>query len=410
MPTTTSHQENRRKTLNIQMIQAVIEGLVYGFLIMSEVVLRRELHASKLLITLFTMVMPVSSLFSIYFSHFITKHPAKIRKYIVIVAVVTRLPLLLFPLWPTAHGMLIFAIVFYIGFSFIKPVQNLFMQANYGTHELGKIFGYMTSLNKIIFIISIYSFGQMMDKDGSIYVTVFTVGAALAFISMIITAFIPFEKWSASKGQTRTFDPLIIPTLIRVFKKSPLYFIYEIAFFTYGGGFMVILAAIPILLVDYLHLSYSTISTGRGFFTAIVIIFLTPLFGRWFDKSTPAFLGKIIFALLAGYPLSMITAYLVPEALAVPAVYMAFIFFGIAMSGVTIIWNMGPLYFVKDRGDSAELTSVHVTMTGLRGLVMPPLGFLLMQIHILAPFIASVIFLFSGAAIMALLDKKIRSV
>ena len=389
------------------MAQSVIEGLVYGFLIMSEVVLRRELHASKLLITLFTMVMPVSALSSLYFSHFITKHPSKIRHLIILAALLTRLPLLLFPLMPTAYGMLLFAIVFYIGFSFIKPVQNLFMQANYEKKELGKIFGYMTSLNKIIFIVSIYSFGRMMDHDGSLYIIVFTVGAFLSFVSMILTAFIPFDKWRESEGQSRAFDPLIIPTLIRVFKKSPHYFIYEVAFFTYGAGFMVILAAIPILLVDHLHLSYSTISTGRGFFTAIVIIFLTPLFGKWFDRSTPAFLGKIIFAVLAGYPLSMIVAYLVPGSLTIPAVYMAFVFFGIAMSGVTIIWNMGPLYFVKKEEDSAEMTSVHVTMTGMRGLIMPPIGFLLMYIHILAPFIASIIFLLAGALIMAFLDKKL---
>lgn len=402
-------KKNRSKTLRIQTIQSLIEGLFYGFLVMSEVVLRRELLASKLLITLFTMVMPVSSLFSLYFSHFITKHPSKIRIYIIVAALLTRFPLILFPLMPTAHGMLLFAIVYYIGFSFIKPVQNLFMQANYGSKELGKIFGYMTSINKVIFIIAIYSFGRMMDKDGSIYVSIFTFGAALSFISMLLTAFIPFEKWKETEGQTRNFDPLIIPTLVRVFRKSPLYFIYEVGFFTYGGGFMVILAAIPILLVDYLHLSYSTISTGRGFFTAIVIVILTPLFGKWFDKNNPAFLGKIIFVLLTGYPLSMLLSYFVPDGWVVPTVYMAFIFFGIGMSGVTIIWNMGPLYFVKDHGDSAEMTSVHVTMTGMRGLIMPPLGLLLMQIHIVAPFVASTIFLLAGAIIMAMLDRKLKT-
>ncbi len=398
--------KNRSKTVKIQSIQSLIEGIFYGFLVMSEVVLRREMHASKLLITLFTMVMPISSLFSLYFSHYITKYPASIKKFIVIAALTTRLPLLLFPLMPTAYGFLLFAVIYYVGFSFIKPIQSLFMKANYHKNELGKLFGYMTSINKIAFIISIFAFGKMMDSDSSSYVMLFTFGAFLSFTSMMLSALIPFDKWQQSDGQTHRFDPVIFRTLFRVFKASPLYFIYETAFFIYGGGFMVISAAIPILLVDYLHLSYATISTGRGFFTAVVLVVLTPLFGKWFDKTSPPAMGKYVFLLLALYPFSMLLSYCVPQQWSVAAVYTAFFFFGVGMSGVTILWNMGPLFFVKKESDSAELTAVHVTMTGLRGLIMPPLGFLLMKIHILAPFVASILFMFSAAVVMLILEKR----
>ncbi|HQO92511.1 MAG TPA: hypothetical protein PLX56_09310, partial [bacterium] len=76
----------RSKTLAIQMFHSSLEGTVYGMLIMAEVIMRRELKASILLITMFTMLGSVTNLLSIYFSHILTKYPGKIKTIITVAA------------------------------------------------------------------------------------------------------------------------------------------------------------------------------------------------------------------------------------------------------------------------------------------------------------------------------------
>jgi hypothetical protein len=62
------------------------------------------------------------------------------------------------------------------------------------------------------------------------------------------------------------------------------------------------------------------------------------------------------------------------------------IFEGLALSGGAIAWNIGHLHFADD--DKAELyMGIHVSLTGLRGLIAPFLGTLVYE------YFGSVVFL-----------------
>ncbi len=60
-------------------------------------------------------------------------------------------------------------------------------------------------------------------------------------------------------------------------------------------------------------------------------------------------------------------------------VFVAYLIFGIAMTAVNMAWNMGSIVFAG-KEDASIYQSVHVTMTGIRGLVAPGLGFSLLKI------------------------------
>jgi hypothetical protein len=65
--------------------------------------------------------------------------------------------------------------------------------------------------------------------------------------------------------------------------------------------------------------------------------------------------------------------------LAVIIVFIAYTIFGIAMAGVNLSWNMSSIFFAG-KEDASMYQSVHVTMTGIRGLIAPVLGFSLLKI------------------------------
>ncbi|MFO7734720.1 MAG: MFS transporter, partial [bacterium] len=318
----------------------------------------------------------------------------------------TRLPMVFFFFFRGPAALLALTLLYFMGHSFIKPVQNIFMKMNYEKREIGKIFAYSISVNKILFIISAYVFGRWLDADGSVYILVFSISGAFSFLSLFILALIPFKGWTDEKQSLQKMDLLIFPTIVKVFKKNADYFRYETAFFIYGGGFMVILPAIPIMLVDYLNLSYSVISFGRGVVSAVVIITLIPLLGKLFDRRDPVFMGVIAFAILVGHPFSMIFAYFINPELSKYVVYLSYIFFGVGMAAVTLCWNLGPMYFACNNMEIPQFTATHVTLTGIRGLIWPFSGYLLLKIHILLPFVASIIFLTAATLIMRSLHKR----
>jgi hypothetical protein len=396
----------RSKTIAVQMSHASVEGAVYGFLIMSEVIMRREMNAAPFMIALFTMVMPVSALFSIYFSHILSVNPGRIKLFIFLAALFTRLPMALFFIFDGPVSLLVLTLLHFMGDSFIKPVQNIYMKMNYAKKEIGRIFAYSISANKVLFIAAAYAFGKWLDTDGSVYVIIFSLSGVVSFLSLFMLAMVPFDGWSKEKQVLQKMDLYIFPTIKKVFSRNREFFIYEAAFFIYGGGFMVILAAIPIMLVDYLDLSYSIISFGRGVVSAVVIITLMPILGRIFDRRDPVFMGMAAFAVLIGHPLTIIFAYFAPAELSKYFIYLSYTFFGMGMAAVTLCWNLGPMYFAKNNMEVPELTSTHVTLTGIRGLIWPFSGYLLLKIHILLPFIASIIFLVVATLIMRSLHKR----
>ncbi len=391
---------DKRKTISIQMAHSALEGSVYGMLIMAEVIMRREMNASPLIIAIFTMLGPVANLFSIYFSHLISKFPGKIKLIITLAAVVTRLPFVLFFFYHSAISLLVFAMLFYLGMTFMKPIQNIYMKTNYAKTELGKIFAYSISLNKVFFIIAVHLFGVWMDSNSSIYLVAFSLCGIISFLSFFMLRFIPMSEWEKEKMSQDKADLYIFPTLIEVFRKNRQFFIYEVAFFIYGGGFMVVLTAVPILLVDYLNLSYSIISFGRGVLSAVVIIVLIPTLGKLFDRKNPVYVGVLAFAILIFHPLAMVASYFVPPEYSKWPVYLSYILFGAGMAAVTLCWNIGPMYFAKNNMEVSKLTSTHVTMTGIRGLIWPVTGYFLMKVHIILPFIISAGFFLTATFIM----------
>ena len=56
----------------------------------------------------------------------------------------------------------------------------------------------------------------------------------------------------------------------------------------------------------------------------------------------------------------------------------AFVVFGIAMSGVTVLWNLASMRFSGDE-DAGLYQSVHQAATGIRGLFAPFFGYFIME-------------------------------
>jgi len=142
---------------------------------------------------------------------------------------------------------------------------------------------------------------------------------------------------------------------------------------------MIMLPAIPKFLVEYLKMDYSQTFMAKGVISQLGILLLSPIAGKIHDKKNPAFFASLAFLTLGFFPFIMlISSYFVDSGFANYIVYFSYLIFGIGMSGIVISWNISSICFAGE-DDVSMYQSVHVTLTGLRALIVPFLGYLLLH-------------------------------
>ena len=107
------------------------------------------------------------------------------------------------------------------------------------------------------------------------------------------------------------------------------------------------------------------------------------------------------FACLSLYPaILLISTYLLGTAYVNYIVYLAFLVFGIAMSAIFISWSISSIYFAGS-DDVSMYQSVHVTLTGLRGVFAPFLGYFILEILGIRFVFLTAILLFLTASVLS---------
>ncbi len=387
---------------------------------LQDVILKKSLLASNFQVTILIFLTSSAFLFSIYGPEIINRSDNQSRT-IIIMAVFSRLFLLIIPFFETP-GFFIFCIaaMSYTD-SLIKPTWNTVFKHNYTDKKRSMLYSYASSLYTIVILIVTTLLGYLLDLNYELYKVFYPVAGIcdiLAYINLakMISMGKKLEEYSKIKFKgivtTRLIkDILVLPVrnLIRIFKDNKPFYRFELYFFLYGVAFMITSPAVPIFLVQTLNLDYAPISIAKGlvFYTATILF--TPVMGRIHGVGNPTRFCGYLFLSLILYPLLMLSIkylglvnhFISPDIL----LYITFFFFGIVMSGVVISWNLSSIYYAP-HSQVANYQAVHITLTGVRGLFAPFIGYLILKyISIEATFIVSSFF-FLLAGVMMMKESK----
>lgn len=399
-----------KRTFLLLMVVAFFNGFVSSAFQIQEIIAKKALLALDWQITLLVMLWPLSNILSIWWGKLL-EHSRSVSKYFILVGFAGRLCLIMM-LW--VKGFYGFLAIMMVVFSFnalISPAQNSIYKNNVRKENRGKLFGYISSLTTLSMIIASYSFGRILDINEDWYRYIF-LGVGLAgFVSSMFMASIKSEKpFNSNKIKVKEvfFQP--IHSFFDVMKKNKHFAQFQLGFFLYGIGFMVMLPAIPKYLVEYLQMDYSQTFMGKAIISQLGILLLAPWAGNIHDKINPAKFTALTFFALALYPtIMLVSSYFVGSAWANYIAYLAFFVFGIAMSGVVISWNISSIFFAGD-DDVSLYQGVHVTLTGLRGLFAPVLGFLVLRfLGVRTVFMLSITMLIIGALVCLHLYFKMKN-
>ena len=402
-----------RQTTLLLLFAALFNGVVQSLNQTQDIIARKALHAADWQLMLMTMIWPVANFFSIWWGRLFERSSHKSR-YFLITGIIGRLTLV-YAVWLTTMSeYLVLLALLFASNSLLVPAQNSIYQRNIDPHRRARVFGITLSLSMLVSILVTFAAGRLLDIREQSFRWILVATGICGFISSALLANVRIQHTIREKicGQGSWKEALLEPITgaFRLLKEDKAFAAFERSFSLYGMGFIMMQPIIPIYLVDKLQLSYTNNFLAKGILSQMGLLLLAPMLGKLHDRTHPFRFISVFFGLLVVFPLLFVVSSLWQGQSLMPVllVFLAYLIFGIAMAGVNISWSMGSIFFAGER-DASIYQSLHVTLTGVRGLIAPVLGYAMLKIFsITAVFVVAAVF-FLVASLVSYRDyRKVR--
>ncbi len=374
-----------RHTVYMLMFAAIFNGAVQSLAQTQDIIARKALRAMDWQLMLMTMIWPISNFLSIWWGRLFEQSHHQSR-YFIVGGIVGRLTLI-YAIWlTTMNEFLVVMGLLYSANSLLVPAQNTIYQKNIRPQRRSAVYGYTMSIGMVVSVTLTFIAGRVLDSNENSYRWILALTGIAGFVSTILLSRIkiqePVVDPPVGRKQISFKDALTDPIKrsLKLMKENKAFAAFERSFSIYGMGYIMMQPIIPIYMVDKLQLSYTNNFLAKGILSQVGMLFLAPLFGRLHDKMHPFKYIGYSFALLMLFPILFVLSSLWAgeSVVAVIVVFIAYTIFGLAMTGVNMAWNMSSIFFAGN-DDAAMYQSVHVTLTGVRGLIAPVLGFILLK-------------------------------
>lgn len=352
-----------RDTYRLHTRAAFFEGAFMAVIWSVGEIARKGVGADHLMITLITMAPAVSQCLALFIAGRVAStHP---RRAIRGAALVGRLPILLLLIWGD-DPILLLVLVTVQALAMVPIVSawNGVLRSNYTEANRGRLFGRASRYQSVAGALAVIGSGIWAQQDSSAFRYFLPIAALLGVWACVLFSTVPRREGRIAAPPAVRLGS--VRTLLAVLVRDRRFRQYEMGFMCYGMGFMALMTAKPFITVDVLELDWM-ILLGAKAIPSLMGIALAPRFGKAMDRIGPARLGALSIGCLVLYGGAL--------SLAVgPVTFcLAEVIFGTAMTGVMILWNMGPIAFAKE-GEAMHYMSVHVALVGVRGLFAHPIG------------------------------------
>jgi len=258
----------------------------------------------------------------------------------------------------------------------VLTVRAAVWSANYPRNVLARITGRIVIVNSIAVATSASLVGWALEARAIDARWLYGLGAisglcgAWLYRAMRVRRqFRLLAAEAASAAQSEPFSPRMLTQILR---EDPAYREYMLWMGVFGGGTLMLTAQLVLLFSEQLHLS-SAMQIGL---LAVVPLITQPIFLPWWAR---LFDGTHVvrYRSRQGWAIVLASAAMSAGVFSAAPVllWVGAVLLGAAQAGANLGWNLGHNDFAS-LGRAQHYMGVHVTLTGLRGGVAPPVGVL----------------------------------
>lgn len=396
--------QNDSRALKLFILTALFEGIIFGTVLMQESVCKLQYNAANYHITLVSIMTGASFFFAIILTLAIK---GRHTFFIAFCGLVGRGALVMTFMAKSVWTFLFLLFIYYSLSSLRSPIVTEITRNLFEKSIRGRIFSFYRIIFLLFSFITSAIAGHLFDISSD-YISIFF--AVAGFCGMISFYYMLLLCKQAGMDKIN-ISPLTNSEQIKAVFKNKDFFKFEGVFMIYGMAFMLLHPVIPIFLVNNLKFSYSDYSTARGVIAQGVIILFTPLAGTLFDKKNFHKITGAACLLLSFFPVCLLSAdYLnrltQHDAAAKYFAYSGFIFYGMGLTIIGIVWNLAGLHF-SGKEDSAPYQAAHVALVGIRGVLAPVAGYLIITFFSCrAAFLTAICLWLTSAFLMYRLSRK----
>lgn len=343
-------------------------------------ILRKDLHASLLQISILTALRPVLPIFSFYWSANLTNKKHLLRSNLIGAWTLARIPFLFIP-WIDNVWYIIFCCAVYEFFhksgipALIEILKiTLSKETREKTYAFYFVLSFLESILLGLFI------GGLLDLHPKAWKFLCSLTAILGLSSLWIQLKVPIPEDSKTIKQIEPKTNRLLKPWKEAFlllKKRKDFAHFQQGFMIGGFGLMLMTPSLSLFYADYLKLAHSQVITGRSIFMGIGIVLSSYFWRKSLSSSTTKTIPLLSLKILIGFGLFPLTLLLSP--LGMEWFYLSFLFYGVAQAGSHLLWNLSGTIF-SDKEDSSPFSRVNILMVGLRGIVAPLLGGMLCKL------------------------------
>lgn len=338
-------------------------------------ILRKDLGASTLQLTVFVTLRPVISFFSFYWSSSLTRQKHKLLSNLTWAWVLGRLPFIFFPLFNSVWYLIFASALYQLFYRAATPALIEILKINIEKKRREKLFSLVFLLCFAESIFLGLFVGKFLDAYPYAWKILFVGSAILSISSVIFQKRIPLPPLLPDKNTPpKTNSKLIQPwkDCIYLMRTYPDFAKFQWGFMIGGFGLMLIAPALAIYYAETLSLTHDSITIARYIWMGIGVLGSTLLWRKGLERYPVKKLTSLILIGFGFFPLLLLFA-----KLSLFFLNLAFVLYGVAQAGSHLLWNLSGTLFASEEESSSKYTGTNVLMVGIRGLIGPTLGGLL---------------------------------
>ncbi len=257
-------------------------------------------------------------------------------------------------------------------------IRSTIWNANYQRTIRATVTGKLATIQVIFVGVLGIALGLAMDLDERAFRVLLPIGAALGLVGIgtwlriRVRGHAQLMRAEQADGDNAapSFNPL---RMISILREDRAFAGYMTCMFILGMGNLMVPPLLAVVAVDRFDMGYLEAMLVTNTLPFLAMPASVPFWSRMLSRMHVIRFRVVhaqVFALANG--LFFIAAILRIE----PLLYLAAIIQGLAFGGGALAWTLGHLDFAPPNRAS-QYMSVHVTLTGVRGLIAPFLGVLL---------------------------------
>ena len=370
-----------RYTWSRQWPAVILMGLSFGVMSLSPFVVKRSLGAPEWIVPFLIALWQVAWILTPLVEPLLARSdPQRLWRWIAAAAFLPVLAVAFVSVVPLGGAGLgtgnltLFVVIMFLHHAVLialVPHRGALIRNNYAPEVRGRFYGRLQCLAFLAAMAAARVAAPLLDDDPRRLRLLFPIAAILGGVGVALLGRI---RWRHQKRKREVTGLPRWRDAWRVLKEDRAYRTYQIAFMLYGFGFLMSWP-LPLLLAEKkFGASTSEWTWAQMFAFPAAQIVTIPLWGRLSDGVGVIRTTALAFGVLALFLVAMAFVRDLDD------LVMAFALFGVAMAGVDVGWSLGPLHFARE-GRAHMYTAVHFSLVGIRSVIAPFLGFLLMKVY-----------------------------